>query len=418
MTNNKNLKNMVEKVSKSKAIISESQSSQRSKVILNLAENIEKNVALILAANQQDKEIAKKENYSPVLLDRLTLNQGRIADLARSLKEVATLNDPLGAIEDFKTLPSGLTVGKLRIPLGLILFICEARPGAVVEAAAMAIKSGNAIIIKPGKEAAHTAKALAPLISQALISEELSENLAVVDPTINREDLTELLKLDDLVDLVIPRGGEGLIRFVSENSRIPVLKHYKGVCHLFVDKAADLLMAQELTINSKTSRPATCNSLECLLVHQDVAEKFLPSMGKTLSNLGVTLEAEVLAQKYLPQAKLIEENEFGREYLNMTLAVKVVKSLLEAIEHIRKHGSNHTESIVTTNLTRAGRFLRLVDASCVMINASTRLNDGGCLGLGAEIGISTSKLHAYGPMGLRELTTTKFIVFGEGHLRK
>jgi glutamate-5-semialdehyde dehydrogenase len=308
-------------------------------------------------------------------------------------------------------------VRRLRIPLGLIAFICEARPGAPVEAGALAIKSGNGLLIKAGKEMAGVSALLAEIFAAALTAAGLDGAAVTMLPPVTHGDLRELLTLAETIDLVIPRGGEELIRFVSENSRIPVLKHFKGVCHLYVDEGADLGMAEELAINGKTNRPSTCNSLEALLVHQNEAAAFLPPLGRRLGLLGVRLKADPAAAAFLPSAEPAGPEDWGREFLNLTLAVKVVPDYAAALDHIVHHGSNHTEVIATRDPGRAEHFLRAVEAGCVMVNASPRLNDGGCLGLGAEIGISTTRLQAYGPMGLRELTTTRFIVTGQGHLR-
>ncbi len=382
-----------------------------------LASGLERHGEEILAANRRDVEQARQSGLSPHLIDRLSLDRGRLAELARATLAVRDLPDPVGAVEDGRDLPNGLAVSRLRIPLGLIAFICEARPGALVEAAALTVKTGNGLIVKCGKEMAQTAAALRPVLAEALEGPGLAPAAVTVLPALDREDLKELLTLSEIIDLVIPRGGEGLIRFVSENSRIPVLKHFKGVCHLYVDQGADLDMALDLTVNGKTQRPSTCNSLECLLVHRAEAPVFLPRVGQALSALGVTLLADPEALAYLPMAEAAEDGDWGREFLDLTLAAKVVPDYQAALDHIAAYGSNHTEVIVTRDRGRGDHFLRAVEASCVMVNASPRLNDGGCLGLGAEIGISTTRLHAYGPMGLRELTTTRFIVQGHGQRR-
>jgi glutamate-5-semialdehyde dehydrogenase len=351
------------------------------------------------------------------MLDRLALSEKRLAEQVEAVERVRLLPTPIGQVEDEKTLPDGLKVARLRIPLGLIAFICEARPGAPVEAGALALKSGNGLLVKAGREMARTSAALAEIFARSLTGQGLDPRAVTILPPLEREDLRELLTFSETIDLVIPRGGEGLIRFVSENSRIPVLKHFKGVCHLYVDRGADLEMAAELVVNGKTQRPSTCNSLEALLVHADEAGAFLPALGQRLAGLGVILKADPEAKKFLPQAEAAAEDDWGREFLDLILAVKVVPDYEAALAHIARHGSNHTEVIVTRDEARAGHFQRAVEAGCVMVNASPRLNDGGCLGLGAEIGISTTRLHAYGPMGLRELTTTRFIVTGHGHQR-
>ncbi len=374
--------------------------------------------AEILEANRRDAAEAAAAGMAPHMIDRLSLTEARLEELARSVGQVRALPDPVGEISDEKVMPSGLVVRRLRIPLGTIAFICEARPGALVEAGSLTLKTGNGLIVKCGKEMARTAAALGEIFGKAVGGRGFDPAVVTVLPTLDREDLRELLTLADLIDLVIPRGGEGLIRFVSENSRIPVLKHFKGVCHLYVDQGADLNQALKLLVNGKTQRPSTCNSLEALLVHRDEAADFLPRAEAELTARGVTLKADPGAAALLPRALPAAADDWGREFLDLTLAVKVVPDFEAALRHIAEYGSNHTEVIATRDPKRADRFLRAVEAGCVMVNASPRLNDGGCLGLGAEIGISTTRLHAYGPMGLRELTTTRFIVTGEGQTRE
>lgn len=389
----------------------------KNNILKHLALELSKDQQSILDANREDLALAEAGGMAPHILDRLALNPQRLSELAQAVTSVQELPDPVGAVEDTKVLESGLEVSRLRIPLGLIAFICEARPGALVEAATLTIKTGNGIIVKCGKEMARTAASLGLTFAKALRSAQAPVAAVTVLPTLDREDLKELLSLAETIDLVIPRGGEGLIRFVSEHSRIPVLKHFKGVCHLYLDKDADLDMGLNLVINGKTQRPSTCNSLECLLVHQDQAATFLPRLARSLISAGVTIKADPRALAFMPQAVAAVSEDWGREFLDLTLAVKVVSSYETALEHIASYGSNHTEVIVTSDPDRGRNFLRAVEAGCVMVNTSPRLNDGGCLGLGAEIGISTTRLHAYGPMGLRELTTTRFIVCGQGHER-
>ncbi|MDR2352649.1 MAG: glutamate-5-semialdehyde dehydrogenase [Deltaproteobacteria bacterium] len=413
------LRPLILKAREAKVKLSASSGETRNTVLLSLASEIEAGESLLLEANVKDQIKAQKEGLGPALIDRLTLTSQRIKALAKGIRETAFLPDPLGAIEDYRTLPSGLTVGRARVPLGLILFICEARPGAVAEAASMALKSGNCIVIKPGKEAKESSKVLGDFILKSLGGLP-SESATILWDT-PREGILELLQQHDLIDLVIPRGGEGLIRYVSENSRIPVLKHFKGVCHLYVDETADLKMAVDITLNAKANRPGTCNALECLLVHETIANEFFEALIPQLLKHKIQVRAHQNVMSFFQGmedwVRLAEPSDFGQEFLDLILALKVVGSIDEALSHIQQYGSNHTESIVTNDRSSANRFLKEVDAGCVMVNASTRLNDGGCLGLGAEIGISTSKLQAYGPMGLLELTTRKFVVLGEGHLR-
>ncbi|MDR3038424.1 MAG: glutamate-5-semialdehyde dehydrogenase [Candidatus Adiutrix sp.] len=414
---NLNLKDAAESAARAARALALAGAAARDRALAALAEGLARQRADLLEASELDVAEAEKNGLPPHLLDRLTLTEKRLAELAEAVGRVRSLPEPLGRVEDEKILPDGLKVARLRIPLGLIAFICEARPGAPVEAGALALKSGNGLIIKAGREMARTAAALAGVFARALEDQGLDRHAVTILPPLPHEALGELLTLSGAIDLVIPRGGEGLIRFVSENSRIPVLKHFKGVCHLYVDEAADLSMAADLVVNGKTQRPSTCNSLEALLVHTAVAADLLPSLGRRLAGLGVALKADPEALKFLPAAAPAAEDDWGREFLDLILAVKVVPDYEAALAHIARHGSNHTEVIVTADPDRAEHFLREAEAGCVMVNASPRLNDGGCLGLGAEIGISTTRLHAYGPMGLRELTTTRFIVTGQGHQR-
>ncbi|MDR3135551.1 MAG: glutamate-5-semialdehyde dehydrogenase [Deltaproteobacteria bacterium] len=372
----------------------------------------------LLGANKNDLEKAAASKARPAVLDRLALDGPRLRQLASGLLETCDLPDPLGKVEDLNTRQDGLVVGRKRIPLGLIGFICEARPGAVAEATAMAIKSGNALLAKPGRESLETSAAFGSLITKALGKASLPPEAVSILPDLSRDQLRFVISQDEILDLVIPRGGESLIRFVAENSKVPVLKHYKGVNHLYVDKTAEIDMALKLAINGKCNRPSTCNALECLLVHQAMADDFLPKVCASLQENDVKIYACPRTRAKVSGLEEALEEHFGREFLELSIAVKVVDDLEGALGHISKYGSRHTEAICATDTKTAKAFLDRVDASCVMLNASTRLNDGGCLGLGAEIGISTSKIHAYGPMGLKELTTTKFVVMGQGHLRQ
>lgn len=416
-----NLKDIASRAAEGLSELAGSSALKRDSFLKSLSLNIETHIKDILSANLIDVKKARDSSLSEALIDRLTITEAGCRSLSESLIKVASLPDPLGAIEDMKLLPNGLYVGRMRIPLGLIAFICEARPGAVVEAAAMALKSGNGILVKPGKEAQESARVLGNLMREALESSGLPPGVLYVLADMEREGVKELVQMEDLVDVVIPRGGEGLIRFVTENSKVPVLKHYKGVCHLYVDSEADLIMAASIAINAKAQRPGTCNAMECLLVNNEIAEEFLQRLGPELKMKGIQVRSCPKALSILKplgvDVSLAEDSDYYKEYLDLILNLKVVDSMDEALRHIRTYGSRHTESIVTKDIGRATRFIRAADASCVMANASTRLNDGGVLGLGAEIGISTSKLHAYGPMGLIELTSRKFVVLGEGNLR-
>ncbi|UCF57607.1 MAG: glutamate-5-semialdehyde dehydrogenase, partial [Deltaproteobacteria bacterium] len=340
-----------------------------------------------------------------------------IESMADGLKEVADLPDPVGEVTGMWKRPNGLVVGRVRIPLGVIGFIYESRPNVTVDAAGLCLKSGNAVILKGGSEAIHSNLILADILREALEETGLPQKAIQVIPTTEREAVGILLSLEDDVDIIIPRGGEGLIRFVTENSRIPVLKHYKGVCHVYVDEFADPEMASEVCFNAKVQRPGVCNAMETMLVHELIANEFLPPMAKRLQDAGVEIRGCPKTLALIPEIKPVAESDWPAEFLDLILAVKIVSSMDEALDHIDKYGSNHTEAIITKDYNRFQRFLAEVDSSVVLVNASTRFNDGNQLGLGAEIGINTSKLHAFGPMGLEELTTTKFIVYGDGQIR-
>lgn len=389
----------------------------KNKSLLKMADGLEKEVEFLKKENEKDLAYGREKGLSSAMMDRLTLSDKVIKGMADGLREVVALPDPVGEVAKMWLRPNGLQVGKMRIPLGVIGFIYEARPNVTADAAGLCIKSGNAVILRGGSEAFNSSIAILKVIHKALEGTGVPADAVTVIPTVEREAINEMLKLEEYIDLIIPRGGEGLIRFVSENSRIPVIKHYKGVCHVFVDESADLKMAEEIVINSKCQRPGVCNALETLLVHEKVADKFLPVMGKRLVAEGVEIRGCEKTMKFIPQAKPASEEDWSKEYLDLIISVKVVKDIDEAMAHIARYGSLHTESIITTDYHNSRRFLREVDSSVVLVNASTRFNDGGQLGLGAEIGISTTKVHSFGPMGLEDLTTTKYIVFGEGQIR-
>lgn len=390
---------------------------QKNQVLQSMADELIANQDFILQANSKDIQTGREKGLSDAMLDRLLLTPERLTSMANAIKEIIQLPDPVGEISNIKIRPNGIQVGMMKIPLGVIGIIYEARPNVTSDAAALCIKSGNAVILRGGSEAFNSNVAIVEALHKGIEKCGVDSSIVTFVPTTDREAILELLKLDEYIDLIIPRGGEGLIRFVAENSRIPVIKHYKGVCHLYVDKDADFDMAIRLLIDGKTSRPAVCNALETMLVHKDIAEKFLPLAEEVLKKKKVEIRGCPLTCKILPDSKAATEEDFYAEYLALIISVKVVESYEEAVEHIEKYGSNHTEVIVTNNLQTAQRFLRDVDSSSVMVNASSRFADGGEMGLGAEIGISTSKLHAYGPMGLEALTTKKFIVIGNGQTR-
>jgi len=367
--------------------------------------------------NEKDLALAKEQGLSSAMLDRLTLDAKTLQSMADALHEVAALPDPVGEVTGMWKRPNGLMVGRVRIPLGVIGFIYESRPNVTVDAASLCLKAGNAVILKGGSEAIQSNLILGQILTEALEETGLPPAAIQVIPTTEREATRILLQQEEEVDVIIPRGGEGLIRFVTDHSRIPVLRHYKGVCHVYVDEFADLGMADEICFNAKVHRPAVCNAMETMLVHERVAEAFLPAVLKRFRDAGVEIRGCPRTLALMPEAKPAEPSDWPAEFLDLILAVKVVKGLDEALDHIEKYGSNHTEAIVTNNYDRAQRFLGEVNSSVVLVNASTRFNDGNQLGLGAEIGVNTSKLHAFGPMGLAELTTQKFIVYGNGQIR-
>ena len=390
---------------------------RKNNVLLRMAEALKEQKEFIQAENEKDLDAGRKKNLSAAMLDRLALTGKVIDAMIVGLQEVVALPDPVGEIDEMIRRPNGLMVGRMRIPLGVIGMIYESRPNVTVDAAALCLKAGNAVILRGGSEAIHSNLALAKLLQDALAAEKINPAAIQVIPVADREAVNALLSMDEYIDLVIPRGGEGLIRFVAQNSRIPVLKHYKGVCHVFVDDKADFDMAAEIIMNGKTQRPGVCNALETLLVHRKIAAAFLPQIGARLKDAGVEIRGCPQTKDILADVKDATEEDWYAEFLDLILAVRVVDDLDAAMDHIDTYGSQHTEVIVTTDYANAQRFIKEVDASAVMVNASTRFSDGGQFGLGAEIGISTTKLHAYGPMGLKELTARKFIVYGDGQIR-
>jgi len=391
--------------------------STKNRVLQHMAEGLAAERDFIQQENRKDLEAGRAKGLSAAMLDRLELSDKVIDSMVAGLKEVIALPDPVGEVSEMVRRPSGITVGRMRIPLGVIGMIYESRPNVTVDAAALCLKAGNAVFLRGGSEALHSNLALATVLQKALARESVDRAAVQVVPMADREAVNVLIELEDYLDLIIPRGGESLIRFVAQNSRVPVLKHYKGVCHVFVDASAKAQMAVDIVMNGKTQRPGVCNALEALLVHRSQAETFLPLVGAALAAAGVEIRGCPETCRILPSAKAAQPSDWGCEFLDLILAVRVVGDLDEAMDHIAAHGSQHTEVIITEDYSHAQRFLREVDASAVMVNASTRFSDGGQFGLGAEIGISTSKLHAYGPMGLKELTARKFIVYGEGQVR-
>ena len=390
---------------------------RKNRVLRRMADALEANASGILAANNRDVSAACDDGLSEAMIDRLVLNPERIGKMADALRDVASFPDPVGETSGTTKRPSGIEVGRMRIPLGVIAMIYEARPNVTADAAGLCFKAGNAVLLRGGSEAFHSNQAVASALHDALKAEDVNPAAVTLIPTTDRAAVNEMLTLNEHIDLVIPRGGEGLIRFVDETSRIPVIKHYKGVCHLYVDERADLENAKNLLLDGKTSRPSVCNALETMLVHRDAAGDFLPRAAEVLDRAGVEIRGCERTRELLPDAAAASEDDYAAEYLDLTLAVRVVDDADAAMEHIATYGSNHTEVIATDDLPTARRFVRTVDASVVLVNASSRFSDGGELGLGAEIGISTTKLHAYGPMGLDALTTQKFVVYGDGETR-
>jgi len=409
-------------VKKASRIVAQLTTTQKNSLLTEMASAIEANAQVIIEENSKDILAGREKGLSEAMLDRLLLTDQRVTDIADAIREIITLNDPVGDVANLILRPNGMQVGKMRIPLGVIAMIYEARPNVTAEAAALCIKSGNAVILRGGSEAIHSNVALAACIHQVLEQQGIDKNIVSVIPDTSREVIEQLLKQRESIDLVIPRGGEGLIRYVTENSQIPVIQHFKGVCHLFVDKYANLTKAMNILLNGKTQRPSACNSIETLLVHQDIMQEFLPLAAKAFTEVIAPELVKVHACpdsiKYFNNAVLATEEDFHAEYLAQEIAIKVVDDFDAAIAHINEFTSNHTEVIVSQDTSRTQAFIRQINSSVVMANASSRFSDGGQLGLGSEIGISTSKLHAYGPMGLASLTTEKFIVIGDGQVRE
>ncbi|MCX8030795.1 MAG: glutamate-5-semialdehyde dehydrogenase [Thermodesulfovibrionales bacterium] len=393
-------------------------SKQKNTVLIKMAQALIDSQNILLTENKKDIEQAEKKGLSKPIIERLTLNDKRIKEMADGLIEVTQLPDPVGEILNMRRRPNGMLVGKMRVPIGVIGIIYEARPNVTADATSLCLKAGNSVILRGGTEAINSNKAIVSILRKVAQEEGIHEGAITYIDIPDRQAIMEMLKLEGIIDLIIPRGGEGLIRTVTENSRIPVLKHYKGVCHVFVDKDADLQMAEEISYNAKVQRPATCNAMETLLVDKAIAKEFLPKMLKRFQDSGVQIKGCLKTQALYPGIEAVNDDDYYKEYLDLILNVKIVEDLNEAMEHIAKYGSSHSDSIITQDYSKAMLFIREVDSSAVFVNASTRLNDGFQFGLGAEIGISTDKIHARGPMGLEELTCTKFIVFGNGQLRE
>ena len=391
----------------------------KNSVLKRASELILEKVEVLKRENEKDLKAGEEKGLSKAMLDRLLLNDKRIKGMVQVLNDVASLNDPVGEIVKMWKRPNGLRIGKMRVPLGVVGIIYESRPNVTVEAASLCIKSSNAVILKGGSEAINSNRVLVEILKEAAVKEGYPADAIQFVDTTDRSAVKEMLLLDEYIDVVIPRGGEGLIRFVSENARMPVIKHYKGVCHVFVDEYADLEKAWRISFNAKVQRPGVCNAMETLLVHSAIAEKFLPKMIEMFKKAGVELRGCERTVQYDPKyIKPATVEDWYAEYLDLILAVKIVDSLDEAIEHINTYGSHHSDSIVTENYTNGMRFLNKVDSAAVYINASTRFTDGNVFGLGAEMGISTDKVHVRGPMGLEDLTIPKYVIFGDGQIRE
>lgn len=412
------IRQIAEKALKAARDLAHASTEDKNDVLLKMAQELLAKSDFLIKENAKDLRQAKKSGLSAAMIDRLTLKEATIEAMAQGLREVAALPDPVGKITSMWRRPNGLLVGRMRIPLGVIGIIYESRPNVTVDASALCLKAGNAVILRGGSEAINSNVAVASILQNVLRKSSIPAEAIQVVPFTDREGVSALLQLDEYIDLIIPRGGEELIRAVVAQSKIPVIKHYKGVCHIFVDKDANTDMAVEICFNAKVQRPGVCNAMETLLVHQDIASDFLPRVAKKMRQAGVIIKGCEKTRKIIKNTEAAAENDWYAEYLDLILAIKIVRNIDEAITHIEKYGSLHTESIITENYSNAQKFLNEVNSSTVLVNASTRFSDGFELGLGAEIGISTTKLHAFGPMGLEELTTTKFIIYGNGQVRK
>jgi glutamate-5-semialdehyde dehydrogenase len=391
---------------------------KKADALRHMAGSLRQKAEFLKKENAKDLEQARKTGLSSAMVDRLTLSDKVIEGMARALEDIAGQDDPVGSITDMTRRPNGLMVGRMRIPIGVVAIIYESRPNVTSDAAGLCLKSGNAVILRGGSEAIHSNTAIIEVLKDSLTYSGMDPDVIGFIPVTDRQAILDMLKLEDFIDLVIPRGGEGLIRTVSQNSLIPVLKHYKGVCHIFVDRQADLEKAYSICLNAKVQRPGVCNAMETLLIDGPIAGIFLSRMAQIFKQHGVELRGCPRCRAFFPEMKVATEEDWYAEFLDLILAVKIVEDLQEAIDHIEKYSSNHTEAIITENYTRAMEFINQVDSSTVLVNASTRFSDGGEFGLGAEVGISTSKVHAYGPMGIEDLTIRKFVCFGDGQIRQ
>jgi len=407
---------VLQKVKKSSKTVAMLKGKEKRDILYKMASNLEKYYKTIIKANKKDMEYAKENNLNSALLDRLFLDEKRVKSMADALRDIAALKDPVGKIVDGWRLDNGLEIQKVKIPIGVIGIIYESRPNVTSDAAGLTFMSGNACILKGGKEAYHSNSVIIEILRETLKENSLPEDIVSLLPDYSRSGVEWLIKQDKYVDLIIPRGGEKLIKFVSENSKVPVVKHDKGLCHVYVDKDADLDKALKISINSKVQRPGVCNAMETLLVDKNIAGEFLPKIKEEMQKNEVELRGCELTLEYIDINKASEE-DWDKEYLDKILSIKIVEDVNEAISHIEKYGSGHSDSIVTENFSVAEEFLNRIDSACVYVNASTRFTDGGVFGFGAEVGISTNKLHARGPMGIDDLTTYKYKIIGNGQIR-
>jgi glutamate-5-semialdehyde dehydrogenase len=408
---------MLQKVKEASKKIATLKGGIKDKILLEMADNLENKADLIIKENQKDLEYAKSANLSSALLDRLLLNETRIQSMAKALREIAGLKNPVGRILEGWELPNGLRIEKTAIPIGVIGIIYESRPNVTSDAAGLCFKSGNVCILKGGKEAKYSNTIIAEVLQDVLVKNNLPKEAISLLPDYSREGVAKLIKMDKYVDLIIPRGGEGLVRYVSENASVPVVKHDKGLCHTYIHKDADIDKAIKISLNAKVQRPGVCNAMETLIVDKDIASVILPILEAEFTKVHTELRGDEEACKIVP-IKKADEKDWDTEYLANILSIKLVENIDEAIAHIQKYGSGHSEAIVTENYTASEKFLNEIDAACVYVNASTRFTDGGEFGFGAEVGISTNKLHARGPMGINDLTTYKFKIYGEGQIRQ
>lgn len=412
------LRPLVQKAKDASFVLSQANASDKNNALLSVAGAIMVNKDYIIKENTKDIKAAQKAKYPAALVDRLRLDEKRVLSMAEGIKETAALRDPAGEILETTERPNGLLIKKVRVPIGVVAIIYESRPNVTADCLALCLKSGNSVILKGGKEALYSNQAIFKVCREALKNTGIPVDAVQLVSSKDRKAVEDLLKLDDLIDLVIPRGGEGLIRFVAEHSTIPVIKHYKGVCHIYVSDQADLAMAEEVCFNAKVQRPGTCNAMEKMLVHKNIAEVFLKKTLHRFTEAGVELRGDAATRKICKTVKPAKQEDWTAEYLDLILTVKIVDSLDEAVGHINTFGSHHSDAIISKSQNEIEKFFKAVDSACVYANASTRFTDGYEFGLGAEVGISTDKIHARGPMGLEGLTTYKYVVAGNGQIRQ